>query len=134
MKTRLFPSFFLAILAVSLAACSSSSAGQPPEPAPAVGPVASPTGALPRLVFFMNPGGAPCQMQDRLLREMSPELNGRFEVVYYRTTNPNDLAQFDRYGIRSLPSLVLTDAAGSEIRRATPGVQSPEEIRRLLGR
>ncbi len=131
MKTSPSPSVLLTILAVTLSACSSS-AGQAPEQAPAVGPVANTAGALPHLVFFMNPGGAPCQMQDRVLREMSSELNGRFELVYYRTTNTYDLPAFDRFGIRSLPSLVLTDAAGNELRRATPGVQSPEAIRHLL--
>lgn len=131
MKTRTYFSIFLAIVAVALAACSSG-VGQPPEPAPATGPVPSAAGALPRLVFFMNPGGAPCQMQDRVLREMASELNGKVEVVYYRTTSPYDLPLFDRYGIRSLPALVVTDASGKEIRRSTPGVQSPDAVRRLL--
>ncbi len=126
--------FLVVLLAVGAAACSSYASGQPPAPTPAAAPAAHVAGALPRLVFFMNPGGMPCQMQDRVLREMSSELNGRFEVVYYRTTEPSDLAQFDRYGIRSLPTLVLTDPTGQEIRRATPGVQSPEQIRQLLGR
>jgi thioredoxin 1 len=123
----------LALLAAVLGACSSNATGQAPEPIPASAPVASAAGALPRLVFFMNPDGVPCQMQDRILREMSSELNARFEVVYYRTTNPSDLAAFGRYGIRSLPALLLTDSTGREIRRATPGIQSPEQIRQLLG-
>jgi thioredoxin 1 len=88
--------------------------------------------ALPRLVFFMNPSGAPCQLQDRVLREMGAELNGRAVLVYYRTTEPADLAQFGRYGIRSLPMLVVTDAEGREVRRATPGIHSADEIRQLL--
>ncbi len=121
----------IAILALATAACSAS-AGSPEQQAP---PAAARGGtvALPRLVFFMNPNGMPCQMQDRVLHEMSPELHGRAELVYYRTTEPADLAQFGRYGIRSLPMLVLTDATGREIRRATPGIQSAEEIRRLIG-
>jgi thioredoxin len=121
----------IALLVVAAAACSAS--GSTPEPRVSPVPVQGGTGALPRLVFFMNPNGMPCQMQDRVLRDMGPELRGRAELVYYRTTDPADLAQFERYGIRSLPTLVLTDASGREIRRATPGIQAAEQIRRLIG-
>jgi len=93
----------------------------------------TPAAQLPRLVFFMNPNGAPCQMQNRILQEMAADLKSRVEVVYYRTTNPGDIPAFQRYGIRALPTLVLTDAAGKEIRRATPGVQSSTQVLQLLG-
>jgi thioredoxin 1 len=88
--------------------------------------------ALPRLVFFMNPNGMPCQVQDRVLREMAPELSGRAVLVYYRTTSQAELAQFGQYGIRSLPMLLVTDGEGRELRRATPGIHSADEIRQLL--
>ena len=114
----------LSIALVSAAAGCSASAESPDRPAPA-------GAAGTRLVFFMNPNGMPCQMQDRVLREM-PELSGRTALVHYRTTEPADLAQFGRYGIRSLPMLIVTDASGREVRRATPGIHSAEEIRRLL--
>jgi thioredoxin 1 len=90
------------------------------------------TAALPRLVFFMNPNGAPCQMQDRILKEMGAELAGKAEVVYYKTTVPADLAAFTQYGIRALPTLVVTDASGKELRRATPGIQSAAQVRQLV--
>ena len=92
----------------------------------------APAEARPRLVFFMNPNGTPCQLQDRVLRDMAPELEGRADLVYYRTTEPRDVAQFGRYGIRALPMLLVTDASGRELRRAPPGIRSAEEIRRLL--
>ncbi len=102
--------------------------------APAEVPARSPQArALPRLVFFLNPNGAPCQLQDKVLRDMASELKGRAELVYYRTTESQDLAQFAKYGIRSLPALLVTDPAGREVRRAPPGIRSAEEIRRLLG-
>jgi len=90
-------------------------------------------GQMPRLIFFMNPNGAPCQMQDRILQGMGADLRARVEVVYYRTTNPSDIAMFQQYGIRSLPSLVLTDASGRELRRATPGIHSPAQVLQLIG-
>jgi len=127
---RIRSSLAVAFLALAAAACSASA--EAPERQASHVPAPGRTGALPRLVFFMNPNGMPCQMQDRVLREMAPELSARAELIYYRTTDPADLAQFGAYGIRSLPALVLTDASGREIRRATPGIQSAEQIRRLV--
>ena len=98
----------------------------------ALADAARPAAALPRLVFFMNPGGAPCQMQDRILQEMAPELKGKAEVVYLKTTVAGDIAKFQQYGIRALPTLIVTDASGKEIRRATPGIQSVTQVRQLV--
>ncbi len=87
---------------------------------------------LPRLVFFMNPAGMPCQMQDRILREMGAELTERAQVVYYKTTEPADIARFREFGIRALPTLIVTDAQGRELRRATPGIQAMPQVLKLL--
>lgn len=118
----------LAALALGAAACQSSSA------APAQAPVApGATSELPRLVFFMNPYGRPCQIQDELLRGMAAELTGKITVVYIRTTEASEVPFFERFGVRSLPQLLLVDPAGRELRRATPGIQQPDAIRRLVG-
>lgn len=124
-------------LAIFLAVTGAASACSRGDAAvPATGTVPShaqqATGALPRLVFFMNPNGMPCQMQDRVLREMGVELTARAEVIYYRTTEPADIARFQEYGIRSLPMLVVTDSSGRELRRATPGIRSMTEVLQLL--
>jgi thioredoxin 1 len=125
------PTLLVVILALSALPACSASAG--PAPAPVTtAPAHATAGVLPRLVFFMNPNGAPCQLQDRVLRQMAADLSGRALVVYYRTTERADLEQFDRYGIRSLPMLLVTDAEGRELRRATPGIHSADEIRSLL--
>jgi thioredoxin 1 len=123
---RLIPAL-VAALALGAAACSGSASG-PPAPAPATA-----ADGLPRLVFFMNPNGAPCQLQDQLIRGMAPELTGKITVVYLRTTVPAEIPYFERYGVRSLPQLLLVDGVGRELRRATPGVQQPEAIRQLVG-
>jgi thioredoxin 1 len=123
---RLIPALLAALaLALGAAACSGSASG---APAPATA-----ADGLPRLVFFMNPNGAPCQLQDQLIRGMAPELTGKITVVYLRTTVPAEIPFFERYGVRSLPQLLLVDGAGRELRRATPGVQQPEAVRRLVG-
>jgi thioredoxin 1 len=115
---------------LALAAFGSMALADAPRPAATA--ASRPSAALPRLVFFMNPNGAPCQMQDRILQDMGPDLKGKVEVVYYKTTVPTDIAKFQQYGIRSLPTLVVTDASGKEIRRATPGIQSATQVRQLF--
>jgi thioredoxin 1 len=134
--TRALPTAALLAAAVAVAGCSSSNAAPPPAaPAAQASPMsahAAPApAARPRLVFFMNPNGRPCQMQDAILRAM-PDLPLRADVVYYKTTEPADLPRFEQYGVRSLPLLVLTDANGVELRRATPGIQADPQVRQLL--
>jgi thioredoxin 1 len=135
-------------LAVTLAlglgatACSRSeaaSAAAPAATAPAATPPAQVAGTapgaaagLPRLVFFMNPNGRPCQIQDQILEQVAGSLQGRAVLVRFRTTTPEDLAWFDKFGIRSLPQLVVTDATGRELRRATPGIQDAGQVLQLL--
>jgi thioredoxin 1 len=81
----------------------------------------------------MNPNGRPCQLQDQVLRGMAAELQSRADVVHYRTTDSSDLSRFEQFGIRSIPQLLVTDQAGAELRRATPGIQSEAQVRQLLG-
>ncbi len=71
------------LLAISAAACSAGAEPVQRQAAPAPAPPRA--GAPPRLVFFMNPNGVPCQIQDRVLREMGPELGARAALVVYRT-------------------------------------------------
>ena len=84
------------------------------------------------LVFFLDPNGAPCQMQDAILRGMSEELKGIVDLRYLQTTVPADLDHFYKFGVRGLPTLLIADASGKEVRRLPPGVKSAEEIRGLL--
>jgi thioredoxin 1 len=127
----------LLLVTTSLAGCpDASSAPTPARPlaAPSTSPSTAPsTGKRPRLVLFMNPNGRPCLLQDQILRGMAGELESRADLVYFRTTDSNDLAHFEQYGIRSIPQLLVTDQAGAELRRATPGIQSEAQVRQLLG-
>jgi thioredoxin-like negative regulator of GroEL len=96
------------------------------EPAPAAA-------NLPQLVFFQNPKGMPCVVQGQVLDQMEGELKTKVQLRSYRTDRREDLAAFSQFRIRALPTLVLLDAAGKEIRRGTPGVQSAEQVRALVG-
>jgi thioredoxin 1 len=82
-------------------------------------------------VFFMNPNGRPCQMQDEILRGM-PDLAARAEVVRFKTTEPGDIPRFEQFGIRALPQLLVVDASGAVLRRPTPGILSDPQVRQLL--
>ncbi len=127
--TRPFP---LAALALAVVAVTPTARAEAPRTASAVTASTHAATAQKRLIFFMNPAGAPCQMQDRILQELAPELRGKAEVVYYKTTVPADIARFQQFGIRALPTLVVTDSTGKEIRRATPGIQSAAQVRQLV--
>ena len=84
------------------------------------------------LVFFLDPNGGPCRMQDDILRRMSDELEGKVHLRYVSTREPQDINFFYAHGVRGLPQLMLADAEGREIKRLTPGVKTAEDIRRLL--
>lgn len=81
-----------------------------------------------QILFFMNPNGHPCQMQDAIIKQMGEKLDGLASVKYYKTTENDDYAAFGTYGIRGLPSLIILDQKGKEIKRFTPGIQNAETI------
>lgn len=81
-----------------------------------------------QLLFFMNPNGRPCQMQDDIIQKMGTSLQNVATVKYIKTTNRADYPTFRAYGIRGLPSLIILDENGKESKRFTPGVQSAETI------
>ncbi|MDH3349203.1 MAG: thioredoxin family protein [Desulfobulbaceae bacterium] len=84
------------------------------------------------LLFFMDPNGGPCRMQDGILTGMSEELQSKINIRYVKTTNQNDIQLFHKYGIRALPTLLLTDGAGKEIKRMPPGIKDAATIRALI--
>ena len=71
-------------------------------------------------------------MQGDILNQMSAELDGKVLVRPVQTTVPTDRDIFYAYGIRALPTILLADSAGKEIKRLSPGVHSAETIRGLL--
>ncbi len=85
-----------------------------------------------KLVFFINPNGAPCRMQDEILGKMADELKGKVAIQYVETTVPTNRNLFVQYGIRALPTLLLANADGKEIKRMTPGVKRAEDVRALI--
>jgi len=84
--------------------------------------------ARPTLLFFMNPAGRPCQTQDQILAEGRNKWESRATLRYIRTDVPADRDVFYRYGVRSLPNLILVGADGKEITRYSPGIQPVDAV------
>lgn len=86
------------------------------------------------LLFFMNPNGAPCQMQLQIIDSIRAKLEKQVNIVPVSTANFGDQAQFRKYGIRYLPALLVVDGNQQELRRFPPGIQSAEEILKEISR
>ena len=80
------------------------------------------------LLFFMNPNGHPCQMQEGVLAGMNEKLGALAKIQYVQTIDPSARVMFEKYGIRGLPSLIIQDQSGKELTRFPPGIQSEETI------
>jgi len=81
------------------------------------------------VLFFINPNGAPCQMQDRILKEMGTSLTAKANVAYLKTTEfQTSRPYYEQYGIRGLPTLIILDSTGKVKHRFTPGIQTKESI------
>lgn len=97
-------------------------------------PVASEVKEKYKIMFFLNPNGAPCQMQNKILNNMGNELTSRAAIEYVSTM---ELAAsrplFVKYGIRALPSMIVLDKDGNIHHRFTPGIQSAETILSKIG-
>jgi len=84
------------------------------------------------LLFFMNPYGAPCQMQNSILNEALPSIINTVDVTYIKTTNPEDTDAFYAYAIRGLPSMIIIDNNNTVIKRFSPGIQNSDTIVRTV--
>jgi thioredoxin-like negative regulator of GroEL len=86
----------------------------------------------PTLVFFQNPYGGPCRAQKAVLDKLAGQRKGNFNVAGVNAMEQNDQKAFYDYGVRSLPSLVLVDKAGTISKVFPPGIQSIETISAAL--
>ncbi|MCK5836412.1 MAG: hypothetical protein KAH09_04025 [Desulfobacula sp.] len=84
------------------------------------------------LVFFLDPNGGPCIMQNNILVDMADELTGKVQIRYVQTTVPEHRNLFSHYGIRALPTILLADSEGKEIKRMPPGVKKADAILALI--
>lgn len=114
-------------LLVLLAAVVSAPLAARPGP-PSYRKAATPSATRPTLVFFMNPAGGPCRTQDEILMSSRARWEPLATLRYVRTDVAADREAFYKFGVRSLPNLILVGADGKEIHRYSPGIQSAETI------
>ncbi len=87
-----------------------------------------------KIMFFLNPNGAPCQMQNKILKNMGSDLSNNADIEYVSTTEmTSSRPLFIKYGIRALPSLIVLDSKGNVHHRFTPGIQSADAIKSKIG-
>lgn len=130
----------LAIALLALGCSQAEPQAQPDAPAtvaeaPEAAAAASATAPAPtdaaqagdrKLMFFLNPNGRPCQMQQAILDQLGDGL--AVELQHVSVLDNGNRPTLYQYGVRSLPALILVDAAGQELHRFTPGIQSADTI------
>ena len=87
-----------------------------------------------KLLFFINPNGYPCQLQENILSENAGKIESYANIEYVSTTVKSDRGKFYKYGIRALPSIVLLDKEGNVVKRFSPGIKKIEEIMQYIKR
>lgn len=76
------------------------------------------------LLFFINPNGAPCQTQDRILQSMKKRVEAKVKYVYISVNDADNRPLFYEFGVRALPYVVILDKSGSPVSAFPPGIQS----------
>lgn len=132
----MFKNYVLMIAIILLFGCSQEQPAQPMAGSAAAAETKTnqshPVIVEHQLVFFIDPNGGPCRMQGDILSTMSDELKNKVLVRTVQTTVKEDMDIFYAYGIRALPTILLADSSGKELKRLPPGVHPAETIRNLL--
>jgi len=74
------------------------------------------------ILYFSAPWCGPCQQLTPIIDSLSKDINIRKINVDYDA----DLSQ--RYNVKSVPTLILTDLDGRELKRLMAGNKSREQI------
>jgi hypothetical protein len=67
-------------------------------------------------------------MQDQILADARAQWEPLATLRYVRTDTAADRDVFYRYGVRSLPNLILVGPDGRETHRYPPGIQSADSV------
>ncbi len=84
------------------------------------------------VVFFLNPEGGPCRVQNEILQQLYKDRGAKFNIAYVSATQPGNEKAFYDYGVRGLPSLVVVDKEGKVARVFPPGIQSYQVLAATL--
>lgn len=84
------------------------------------------------LLLFMNPNGRPCQIQEQYLQASQADIEKHVKIHLVKTTVQSDRMLFYKYGIRSLPTIVLLNSDGTVFKRLPPGIHRAETILNIV--
>ncbi|MBN2654993.1 MAG: thioredoxin family protein [Nitrospirae bacterium] len=84
------------------------------------------------VIFFINPSGYPCRIQDEILQKLHTDKKEIFNIVPVVTMNHDHQKAFYDYGIRSIPAIVLLDSKGGIAKHFPPGIQPYDIIAQEL--
>jgi thioredoxin-like negative regulator of GroEL len=83
------------------------------------------------IVFFWLPSGDPCQQQDKILKELEAE-NTSLKVTRVDVTDSRNSSLANKFGIRSVPAIVVLSEDGNTVKQFTPGIQPESTLKKYL--
>ena len=84
------------------------------------------------VVFFLNPQGGPCKVQNEIVQQLLKDRKGSFSVAYVDALKAENQRAFYDYGVRNLPQLVLVDGKGKIAQFFPPGIQTYDALAMAL--
>ena len=84
------------------------------------------------VVFFLNPQGGPCKVQNEIVQQLLKDRKGSFSVAYVDAMKAENQRAFYDYGVRNLPQLVLVDGKGKIAQFFPPGIQTYDALAMAL--
>jgi len=85
-----------------------------------------------KLLFFLNPGGRPCQLQARIINENKADIEKYVRIHYITTDDSANRSLFYQYGVRGLPTVIVLNSDHSIAHRFPPGIhRSPQLLKNL---
>jgi len=83
------------------------------------------------IVFFWLPTGVPCQQQDKTLQAMEKD-NPNLKVTRVDVSDQTSSSLANKYGIRSVPSIVVLGEEGKTVKQFAPGIQTEATLKKYL--
>jgi thioredoxin 1 len=84
------------------------------------------------VVFFLNPQGGPCKVQNEIVQQLLKDRKKSFNVAYVDAMKAENQRAFYDYGVRNLPQLVLVDSKGKIAQFFPPGIQTYDALAMAL--
>ena len=77
-----------------------------------------------KILKFSNAICLPCKQMAKVIDELDDDTKSLFEEY----TSENDITKFVKFNVRSVPTLIVVDESGNELRRSTGMLQRDKLI------